>query len=299
MEVLEIVEKPLKKTYQKHKTDKKIGINFYLNKNLKGKVLNNREYFPVYYQINFNGMNTKIPAESFGKLGVTEDDFKNDIKVKTILEREKDKKEQLIKNIFEHFKSEYKKELSIKELVDTYHDAYVKPISELLHEYLNNCLRICLEENIYFNKCKESNTIYELASLRDLSMEYPEHYGFNKSPQIALNLISIEYPQVYNFLTSKYPSQIWILADYIDFFYEFDKAKNYFNTPYTWYDFETGRLKRFLDEFAIRKNYLTESDLSMIFYDLSQINYFDFSENTDDFFSEDKILNQFSEYLKF
>ena len=79
MEVLEPIEKHAKKTYKKHKTGKTLGVAPYLNKKLKERTIGEKTFYPVYWQITFNGMNTQIKSESFPNFGVTEFDFSNDI----------------------------------------------------------------------------------------------------------------------------------------------------------------------------------------------------------------------------
>lgn len=55
-----------KRTYQKHKTDKKVSVVHFLNKKVKSKLIKGVPSYPLYFRLNYNRTNTTIKSIILG-----------------------------------------------------------------------------------------------------------------------------------------------------------------------------------------------------------------------------------------
>ena len=55
-----------KRTYQKHKTDKKVSVVHFLNKKVKAKLMDELPSYPLYFRLNYNRTNTTIKSIILG-----------------------------------------------------------------------------------------------------------------------------------------------------------------------------------------------------------------------------------------
>ncbi len=55
-----------KRTYQKHKTDKKVSVVHFLNKKVKAKLIDDIPSYPLYFRLNYNRTNTTIKSIILG-----------------------------------------------------------------------------------------------------------------------------------------------------------------------------------------------------------------------------------------
>ncbi|CAH0996202.1 hypothetical protein EMA8858_02332 [Emticicia aquatica] len=309
MEVSETIEKPVKRTYKKHKTQKVIGVVAYLNKKLKGKNINNVVFSPVYWQITFNGMNTQIKSESFGQMGVFEPDFYNDIVIIKKIEREKQKIESCILKIIENFENEHGISPKIGQIIDSYNEIYKNPIGELVNFFLCLYLSFGLSHSDIYDFCIREKIQYpkRLEDLDSADFDWNEFgtLGHLKgSAEVNLNILSNKYPKVYKFLKEKFPSNIWRLNELIQLLEDlpnndsgFSESIYEYNNKVTWYDYETGRLKRFLYNLGVLQGFLSSEELDRIMDDLAKINYFNFAPKSKDYDSQNEMHREYIKYL--
>lgn len=66
-----------KRTYQKHKTDKKVSVVHFLNKKVKAKLIDDIPSYPLYFRLNYNRTNTTIKSIILGYFN--ENSLKEDV----------------------------------------------------------------------------------------------------------------------------------------------------------------------------------------------------------------------------
>lgn len=307
MEVLEVEKALPKKTYKKHTFKRTLGVKAYLNTRLKGRFVGGKNHFPIYWQITFDGKTTQMKSESFGELGISEEDFLKDNLIIQKLEREKVKIETTFWQIINHYETKLVRILSINEIIDAYTDIYKKTFVDRLAEHLNTYLNLIFtifQGLEYWKKKKLATTISLLDFIEnDENLHLYGTYSINGSPKVNLDIISIKHPSIKD-LVKDIPAKAWILKEIIDLVEQipneergFVEAEYNYNGAITWYDIETGKLKRFLN-LAIDHNFLNKQEVDEILVYLTSINHYNFSELAEDFYSQDEMEGKIINYIK-
>lgn len=74
-----------KRTYQKHKTDKKVSVVHFLNKKVKAKLIDDIPSYPLYFRLNYNRTNTTLKSVV---LGYFNENSLNDVVTKILIKSE-------------------------------------------------------------------------------------------------------------------------------------------------------------------------------------------------------------------
>lgn len=195
-----------KRTYQKHKTEKKISVKHYVNPDVKVFHKLGHSMYPVYVQVIYNKNNTKfrskIPAirhseSNFdiytGKIagGILDSEIEQDKKLITWLVQQK------AEINFETF--------NISALPKIYHSQFYE---------LSYFVEWCLKEEIS-EKLDDINKSI-------VSQNFTNFHIFEKTSAFTnLEFYAKKYPQLYD-LKEKYSSQIWFFNIYIESIRDFN-----------------------------------------------------------------------------
>lgn len=218
---METTEKP-KRTYQKHKTEKKITVKHYVIKDVERNE-NGYYEFPIYVQVTYNRKNTKFRS----KIPYTvNDDIPSLIPV---FDNFRSFEEFYMTNVENNAEHDFDKSLENALIRETNFIIWltnqqikisqngfeIADISEVYHSKqsdLTNFIELCLKREI-------QSTLFEIA--------FPEvseyfHLGYAEFPiydnTSALNNLEfymLQYPQIIS-LKKKYSSQIWFLDIFLE-----------------------------------------------------------------------------------
>ncbi len=206
-----------KRTYQKHKTDKKVSVVHFLNKKVKAKLIEDIPSYPLYFRLNYNRTNTTIKSIILGYFN--ENSLKED-STKVLINVESN----FLSTCYHSLKSfdpdygftqfnEFYKELS-KIILDNY-----EPMGSTTA--INNIKSLCegddeLKEvllNFYINQVRNNKNNYDfygyvsayLMTFEDIFKD-PELLSFD--PKKFLKLASIQMQKFKAEIISKKEGQI-------------------------------------------------------------------------------------------
>jgi hypothetical protein len=203
-----------KRTYQKHKTEKKITVKHYLIDNVKEDPdLGYPPVYPIYVQVTYKRKNTKfrckIPYSYFDKLPQI-----------PVFENLNDFEEFYIKNYNNYFENALTRDLNfiywiVKQQIIKKGDNFdISELPEIYHNQafeLSNFVELCLKLEIQRTLCDINNL--------DITHEILPHVKFPfpfKSPALANYEYYInEYPELIS-VKNKYSPNIWLLSIYIE-----------------------------------------------------------------------------------
>lgn len=219
-----------KRTYQKHKTEKKITVKHFLNTSIKEYDDFGNELYPVYIQVTYNRKTTKFRSQippSLDKFLDLTPNFDND----------KESEEYHLRmginmfedamigdvNLIKWLISEYKGEFDINELPKLYHKKFYS---------ITFFVEWCLMQEIQL-------AIFNSKAVKFKYDESAPEYSYDEINQIvpifnsisALNHFEFyvaNYPFI-NFIKEKYPSNIWNLGIYVGVMTNNSLAGSYWN----------------------------------------------------------------------
>ncbi len=210
---METTEKP-KRTYQKHKTEKKITVKHYLIDNVKEDFdLEYPTIYPIYVQVTYKRKNTKfrckIPFSYLDKLPPI-----------PVFENLSDFEEFYIKHYDNYFENALTRDLNfiywiVKQQINKKGDDFdISELPEIYHNpafELSNFVELCLKLEIQRTLCNINNI--------DINHEILPHIKFPvpyKSSSLANYEYHIrEYPELI-VVKSKYSPHIWLLGIHIE-----------------------------------------------------------------------------------
>lgn len=208
MEIMEVT----KRTYQKHKTEKKITVKHYLNTSIKEYDEIGDKIYPIYVQVTYNRKNTKFKS----KIPYCP----HDTLFSTVIFDNFNSYEEYFKSTTE---SDFEKNLTrdlnlIKWLTNVYVNANPNnfDISELPKIYqqksyeLNNFVDWCLKREIQNALC-EIKGLNKEQNINPHLKGYLTRMDFGSPALFNLEYFSIEYPELNN-LKLKYNSRIWFFS---------------------------------------------------------------------------------------
>jgi hypothetical protein len=207
-----------KRTYQKHKTDKKITVTHYLNTDIRESDVFGESIYPFYVQVTYNRKTTKfrshIPSTSFSPLeGIAHFPELADINAEKYLMKHDifvdnaiKKDEELIKWLINQKVNVYGQDFQIHNLPNLYHSKRYK-----LDFFINWCLNQEIKQtliDVWISRLELSSEIDN----KDL-INFP--ITFKSSPLVNLEFKLKTEPELI-ILREKYPSQIWFFDIYTE-----------------------------------------------------------------------------------
>ena len=219
-----------KRTYQKHKTEKKITVKHFLNLSIKEYDTFGSELYPVYVQVTYNRKTTKFRSQippSIDKFLDLTPTFDSDEEAEeyhmhmgvNMVEEAIESDVSLIKWLI----SEYKGEFDINELPKLYHRNFYS-----ISSFVEWCLKYEIQHTIFNSK---------LVKFRygDSSFEYNYHeideivpIFHSLSSLHNLQFYETDYPFI-NSIKEKYSSNIWNLGIYVEIMTNNSLAGNYWS----------------------------------------------------------------------
>ena len=207
-----------KRTYQKHKTEKKITVSHYLNTDIRESHVFGESIYPFYVQVTYNRKTTKfrshIPSTSFSPLDATVhfselkdiDAEKYLMKHDFFVDNAIKKDEELIKWLIYQRIEVYQEDFQIHRLPEIYHGKRYK---------LDFFISWCLNQEIQQTLIDIWSSRLELSlkmNNKDL-IKFP--ITFKSSPLVNLEFRLKTEPELI-ILKEKYPSQIWFFDIYTE-----------------------------------------------------------------------------------
>ncbi|MCU0470587.1 MAG: hypothetical protein MUF58_18520 [Arcicella sp.] len=210
-----------KRTYQKHKTEKKITVKHYLNTSIKEYDEMGDSIYSVYVQVTYNRKNTKFKSKIpyhytdtlpstviFDNLNTYGHYFNNTFKktFECIIDRALTRDVNLIKWLANVYVEANSNNFDISELPKIYHQK-----SYELTYFVDWCLKQEIQNALSEIKGfdKEINTNYFLK-------RYLTRVDDDSPALFNLEYLSIEHPEL-KYLRQKYNSQIWFLSIHLGF----------------------------------------------------------------------------------
>ncbi|MEA5457930.1 hypothetical protein VB796_02725 [Arcicella sp. LKC2W] len=211
---METTQKP-KRTYQKHKTEKKITVKHYVNTNIEVKNEIGDSIYPVYVQVTYKRKNTKFKSKIPYCV--------YDTPLSTVVFDNFDSYREYYDSAAESdFENALIRDLNlIKWLVNVHVEANPKnfDISELPKIYhqksyeLTHFVDWCLKQEIQNALC-EVRRLNEDPNINILFKAYLSRIDLDSPALLNLEYFSIEHPEL-NDIKKKYSSEIWFFSIYI------------------------------------------------------------------------------------
>ena len=201
-----------KRTYQKHKTEKKITVKHYLNTSIKEYDEIGNKIYPVYVQVTYKRKNTKFKSKIPYCL--------YDTALSTVIFDNSNSYEKYFNSTID---SDFEKALTrdlnlIKWLVNVYVEANpdnfdISELPKIYHQksyeltyFVDWCLKREIQDALCeikeFNKNQNIN-IFLKANLPRIDLDTPAFFN--------LEYLSIEYPEL-NYIKKIYNSKIWFFS---------------------------------------------------------------------------------------
>ena len=206
-----------KRTYQKHKTEKKITVKHYLNTSIKEYDEIGDKIYPVYVQVTYKRKNTKFKSKIPYCL--------YDTPLSTVIFDNFNSYEEYYDSATEsNFENALTRDLNlIKWLVNVHVEANPEnfDISELPKIYhqksyeLTHFVDWCLKREIQNALC-EIKGLNEEPNINIFLKAYLSRIDLDSPALINLEYFSIEYPELNN-IKKKYNSQIWFFSIHVKF----------------------------------------------------------------------------------
>jgi hypothetical protein len=229
MGIMETEVKP-KRTYQKHKTEKKITVKHYLNKKIIEYDEVGRRLYPLYVFVTYNRKTTSFRSHLKGSYDenidfnlfydVDENHYLHGALNTFGLALEND--ENIIKWIISE-RTKYVPEFDIHQLPRLYHNQFYS-----LDFFTEWCLKREIQELIFNSKSVkfkygDSTPEYDLGAIR-----YTVPIMQSSTAQSHFDFYVSEYPFI-NSLKEKYSSKVWNLELYIGIMCKGELAGNYWD----------------------------------------------------------------------